>query len=544
MSLLSYFARKYCQPVRLTLCTLFVLWSSNAIAEPSIVRTIEVDFEAVPNATQYELNIFSASDFSIQPLTFIINGVHFSGKIPLGHWKLVVRSLDKRRVGGRWSSLGDFEIKFKTPILLNPKDQATIRTRPDIKKSVIFKWEAFSPLASYNLVIKSKNSPKALLETKVVGGTFTHPLAQGSFTWSITSDPPKGIALDGEDPKVASFDILAGRLAPPIYDNAEKSIPTSFSWQPVPHATSYLVVFQKIAGEDFEPLDAPETMISKSTGNSTENLPPDLKPGAYKISIKATAIGFTDSKASLRQFKVPVPKPKEPIPSKKEVAAPPQKIEAPSIPELVIRPTYFSKTGRLETSGQLSIVMNQSFIYTYLATGLLDYHFSETLAAEGALAFGFSTDKDDKKTLDSNYKIKTEILRTKYFGEAGVLYTPIYAKYPLSDGRLVHFEVFLSAGGGMTGVEYLYDHCPKQSDVHDGVTVATPPDAKTVSYPTGFLGVGQRVYVDKKVRLRWDIRSHFFGYNKRDGACDPSSAESATSSQTNITMQLGAGFFL
>jgi outer membrane beta-barrel protein len=210
----------------------------------------------------------------------------------------------------------------------------------------------------------------------------------------------------------------------------------------------------------------------------------------------------------------------------------------------VIRPKYFSKTGRLETSGQLSIVMNQSFIYTYLATGLLDYHFSETLAAEGALAFGFSTDKDDKKTLDSNYKIKTEILRTKYFGEAGVLYTPIYGKYQLSDGRLVYLDLFVSAGGGMTGVEYLFDHCPKQNDVPDGVTVATPPVAKTVSYATGFLGLGQRVFLDKNVSLRWDIRSHFFGYNKADGACDPTNAQSATSSQTNITMQLGAGYFL
>lgn len=210
----------------------------------------------------------------------------------------------------------------------------------------------------------------------------------------------------------------------------------------------------------------------------------------------------------------------------------------------VIRPKYFSKTGRLESSGQLSIVMNQSFIYTYLATGILDYHFSEAFAAEGALAFGFSTDKDDKKTLDSNYKIKTEILRTKYFGEGGLLYTPIYGKYQLSDGKLVYLDLFLSAGAGMTGVEYLFDHCPKPTDVPDGVSVATPPIAKTVSYLTGFLGIGQRVFLDKHVSLRWDIRSHFFGYNKGDGACDPSNAEIATSSQTNITMQLGAGYFL
>jgi outer membrane beta-barrel protein len=210
----------------------------------------------------------------------------------------------------------------------------------------------------------------------------------------------------------------------------------------------------------------------------------------------------------------------------------------------VIRPKYFSKTGRLESSAQLSVVMNQSFIYTYLATGLLDYHFSETVAVEAAGGFGFSIDKDDKKTLDSNFKIKTQILRTQYFLEGGALYTPIYGKYQLASGKLVYLDLFVSAGGGMTGVEYLYDHCPKPSDVPDGVSVVTPPTAKTVSYPSGFLGLGQRIFLDRSVSLRWDIRGHFFGYNKADGACDPLTEDKSSSSQTNVTMQVGAGYFL
>lgn len=210
----------------------------------------------------------------------------------------------------------------------------------------------------------------------------------------------------------------------------------------------------------------------------------------------------------------------------------------------VIRPRFFSKSGRLETSAQMSVVMNQSFIYTYLATGILDFHFSESIAIEGAGAFGLTIDKDDKKNLDSNFKIKTEIIRTKYFAEGGLLYTPIYGKYQLSSGALIYLDLFVAAGGGMTGVEYLYDHCPKPSDVPSDVTVTAPPAAKTASYPTGFLGLGQRVFLDKNVSLRWDIRSHFFSYNKGDGACDPLTAETSSGSQTNVTMQLGAGYFL
>ncbi len=206
----------------------------------------------------------------------------------------------------------------------------------------------------------------------------------------------------------------------------------------------------------------------------------------------------------------------------------------------VIRPKYFSKTGRLETGAQMSVVMNQSFIYTYLATGILDYHFSESLALEGSAAYGFSIDKDDKKALDSGFKIKTQILRTQYFMEGALLYTPVYGKYQLSSGRVIYLDTFFSAGAGLTGVNYLYDHCPKVADGNP----TDPPAANTKSYPTFAFGAGQRIFMDKKTSLRWDVKAHMFSYNTRDGGCDPETAESKSQVQTNITMQLGAGYFL
>ena len=210
----------------------------------------------------------------------------------------------------------------------------------------------------------------------------------------------------------------------------------------------------------------------------------------------------------------------------------------------VIRPKYFAKTGRLETGAQLSVVMNQSFIYTYLATGIIDYHFSETLALEGALALGYSFDKDDKRALKSNFKIQTQILRTQYFAEGGAIYTPVYGKYQLDSGRLIYLDMFFSGGVGMTGVNYLYEQCPKPNEVPETVSVTAPPGPRTVSYPTFFAGIGQRVFMDKKLSLRWDVRGHFFGYNTADGACDPETAAKGSQLQTNITMQLGAGYFL
>ena len=210
----------------------------------------------------------------------------------------------------------------------------------------------------------------------------------------------------------------------------------------------------------------------------------------------------------------------------------------------VIRPKFFTKTKRLETGAQLSVVMNQSFIYTYLATGLLDYHFSEQWAAEGAFAMGFSIDKDDKRSLKSNFKIQTQILRTQYFMEGGALYTPVYGKYQLDSGKLIYLDMFFSAGVGMTGINYLYDHCPKPSEVGQGNIAPDPPAPTTKSYPTFYGGLGQRIFMDKKLSLRWDVRAHMFGYNLADSSCDPEFATGGTNNQTNITLQLGAGYFL
>lgn len=207
----------------------------------------------------------------------------------------------------------------------------------------------------------------------------------------------------------------------------------------------------------------------------------------------------------------------------------------------VIRPKYFTKSNRLEAGAQMSVVMNQSFIYTYLATGILDYHFNELLAAEGSAAYGFSIDKEDKTQLSSAFKIKTQIIRTQYFMEGGLVYTPVYGKYQISTGKLIYLDTFFTAGAGLTGVNYQYDQCPTKED---NVNYADPPAPNTKSYPTFYIGGGQRIFLDKKTSLRWDVKGHFFSVDKKDGACDPTTASSESKVQTNITMQLGASYFL
>lgn len=207
----------------------------------------------------------------------------------------------------------------------------------------------------------------------------------------------------------------------------------------------------------------------------------------------------------------------------------------------VIRPKYFSKRNRFELGADFSIVSNQTFIYSYLLTGNATFHFTEALAFEGAASYGFSIDKADKRDLDTNFSIKTEILRTKYMMDGTLLWSPIYGKYQLASGRLIYFDTFLIGGAGMSGVEYKYDNCDTTANPNNPSYVVPSPQSK--AYLTAIGGIGQRYFINQSTSLKWSVRNHYFSYSKADGACDRANAPQGTDTNQNIVIQLGASKF-
>src|SRR5690606_2750639 len=207
----------------------------------------------------------------------------------------------------------------------------------------------------------------------------------------------------------------------------------------------------------------------------------------------------------------------------------------------VIRPKFMKKRGRFELAGEMTLVMNQSFIYSLLATGLLDYHFSESLAIEFGGSYGFSIDKEDKRILKDEFNIQTQILRTQYIASGGIVWTPVYGKTQLPSGRLVSFDSFFTVGAGMTGLEYTYVQCLDPADDPENADLIPPkPAAATKGYPTVVLGLGQKFFLTQDFGLRWDVRDHIFMYNTADGSCTPKDTSVGESkAHQNVTLQLG-----
>ena len=208
----------------------------------------------------------------------------------------------------------------------------------------------------------------------------------------------------------------------------------------------------------------------------------------------------------------------------------------------VIRPKYMAKRGRVELGAQGALIMNQSFIYTLMLSGMLDYHFSEMFAFEAGGSYGFSIDKDDKRILNDEFDIKTQILRTQYIANGGLLWTPIYGKTQLTSGRVVYFDSFLTIEGGLTGIDYQYDQCIVPTDPVKAKDSPPQPPRQTKSYPTGVVGFGQKYFLSQNAGLRWDVRDYIFSYEKGDSTCTPEIPIGAEIHQ-NITLQLGASTF-
>lgn len=201
----------------------------------------------------------------------------------------------------------------------------------------------------------------------------------------------------------------------------------------------------------------------------------------------------------------------------------------------VIRPRYFSKRTKFEAGIQLLAITNQTFIYTYMASGLLSYHVSESLGFQVGFSSGTSVDKEDKTILQDDFQISTQILRISTMFNGMMLWTPMYGKYQLASGNLIYFDTYLSAGAGLTGVAYQFSHCYPGSGVRSDYIK---------QYPTISGGIGQRFFMSRQSSINWDLRIHEMKTDLNDGNCvESDKIEDSEIFYSNLTVHLGYSRF-
>ena len=196
----------------------------------------------------------------------------------------------------------------------------------------------------------------------------------------------------------------------------------------------------------------------------------------------------------------------------------------------VIRPKFFVKKSRTELGTDLAAVLNQTFTYTYLLSGAIVYHLTDSWGLGVTGAYGLTVDKEDRVVLRDTFSITVDIFTTEWITEASLFWTPVYGKYQLTSGRLVYFDTYISAGFGMMGISI--QSKKKSGVVNDPYSCYSP-----------VIGAGQRFYLNKKTSLRWQIRNHIIWYNGK--SCLPAEpGETEYSLYHTIVTQVGISYFI
>ena len=194
--------------------------------------------------------------------------------LPMGRYRIWVRSFDVKGAASQWSAKADFNVAG-SPTLLSPLT-ATFEKQP------VLTWSAVSGAVSYQIVVRYSEGGNLYNVSNISGTTWTAPgeLTQRSYTWSVTAKGPDGIVSVA--PQQATF-FVGGRpnlLTPTgtITNNRPQ-----FRWTPVTGAATYNLWVNHVA--------ATNTNAFKVNGLTAANYTPtaSLPKGTYRVWVRAVS---------------------------------------------------------------------------------------------------------------------------------------------------------------------------------------------------------------------------------------------------------------
>lgn len=203
----------------------------------------------------------------------------------------------------------------------------------------------------------------------------------------------------------------------------------------------------------------------------------------------------------------------------------------------VIKNKFFQKSLRLELSGGLSAIMNQSFLYTYLGGVGLAFHFNEQFGLLGEAFLGQTVRKGDCDVLGSNFRIDPVVQEVKNYFGGSLLYTPVYGKFQLASGRVIYFDWFFEAGGGGANIRAGGLGCAE-----GGTTSEENP---VEGFALAIQGsTGQRIFLNENVSLNWRVRLMRAEGVQNDGSDSAETTGLGGGGQNYVTLNLGVSYFL
>ena len=159
----------------------------------------------------------------------------------------------------------------------------------------------------------------------------------------------------------------------------------------------------------------------------------------------------------------------------------------------------FLKKNRFELLPYVGLDINDAFFQHFFVGAAASYHLADSLALEVRGGFAFAELTKSSVTfvrLDADALIERAPSLVAH-ADANVVFAPVYGKLSLFGESILHFDTFLTAGGGVFVSER-----PRRAD--DGLVNDTNVN------PAVNLGIGQRYFLNEWLVVRLELRNYLY----------------------------------
>jgi outer membrane beta-barrel protein len=180
---------------------------------------------------------------------------------------------------------------------------------------------------------------------------------------------------------------------------------------------------------------------------------------------------------------------------------------------------FFLKEGRFEIAPILGYVPNNPMVKRYTGGVLGAYHFSETMAVEGAFIYSPDLGTNDLKGLTNTLvqiahegsgelNFQQPIDKMVLGATFAARWAPVYGKINLIGERVLNFDFYGIAGLGLLSVQKYY--AVYDDNAGEGQTPVTLVEASSKAVVPVNLGIGFDFFLSQSVALKIDARSYLY----------------------------------
>ncbi len=285
----------------LTISAMALAWglsaSMRAHAE-KVRRNVEVEWEVVENASQYEVRVIRKDDKTKKGQRFIVKVPSWSATVAPGLYNMQIRSFDDRGAPGDWSPPADLLVKLPSVIQDSPKAGESLKVSDEKETETKLKWTEVPGASKYNVTVHSTTSDfkfeKVVEDNSVVVNV---PVGQ-DFKWNVNAIDPKGENgdLNGEE---LAFHIQGPPIKKPEIQKPMSKYVKEVKWAAPPYANrfAYELYYKGQKSNKW-------VKVSQKNNVNDNKVAIDISrpSGKYRLKVQAHGNGRDSSKISTVEF--------------------------------------------------------------------------------------------------------------------------------------------------------------------------------------------------------------------------------------------------